>query len=178
MRSRMKCSFRARAVRGHAVLPQGVFVGADLLVAEAAPLQLHHRPLQLAAALPLQHGRRQVPIGGHGQRRGDLLAGTAVLLVFQLPGKLVADGVAQLGLVAEAAQFVEQLGRQLGHFQLLDFQHLEDGRDLLAAQRDVGGVVAQLGLALRASRRRGRRPSTRRNSRSCRRGSSAPAGCG
>ena len=48
----------------------------------------------------------------------------------------------------ETAQLVEQLGRQLGHFELLDFQHLEDRRDLLAAERLVRGVVAQLGLAL------------------------------
>ena len=60
------------------------------------------------------------------KRRGDLLAGTLVLLVFQLPLKLIADRVAQVGLRLEAAQLVEQLGRQLGQFQLLDFQHLED----------------------------------------------------
>ena len=84
--------------RGHAVLPQGVLVGVDFLVAEAAALQFHDRPLQLAAALPLQHRRRQVPIGGLRQRGGDLLAGPLVLVVFQLPAKLVADRVAQIGL--------------------------------------------------------------------------------
>ena len=89
-------------------------MGADLLLAEAAPLQFHDRPLQLAVALPLQHRRRQVPIGGLRQRRGDLAAGPLVLLVFQLPGKLVADRVAQLGLVLETAQLFQQLGRQLG----------------------------------------------------------------
>ena len=61
-----------------------VFVGADVVVAETAALQFHDRPLQLAVALTLQHRRRQIPIGRFGQGGGDLFAGSAMLLVFQL----------------------------------------------------------------------------------------------
>ena len=156
--------------RGHAVLPQGVLVGADFLVAETAALQFHHRPLQFAMALPLQQAGGSSQLAATVKRRGDLLAGALPLLVFQLPGELVLDRVAELGFELEAAQLLEQLGRQLGQFQLLDFQHLEDRRDLLAAQGRVGRVVAELASSARASRRRGRRPSPCRSPRSCRRG--------
>ena len=123
----MKCSFSARAVEAAAVLAQLVLVGADLLLAEAAPPQLHHGPLQLAAALPLQ----AAPAAGPSRRPRSSAAvicsrARLVLLVFQLPAELVADRVAQLGLDLESAQFVEQLGVQLGQLELLDLQHLED----------------------------------------------------
>ena len=142
----MKCSFSAWAVGDAAVLAQEVFVGADFVVAEAAALQFQHRPLQLPLALPLQQPRRQLPVGGHGQGGGDLLAGLLPLLVFQAAAEGVLDGVAEIGLQLEAAQLVEQLGGQLRLLQPLDFQDLEDGRHPLAAQ----------------GRRWGRRRSSRR----------------
>ena len=120
--------FQGPGGRGAAVLPEDVFVGVDFFVAEAAALQLHHRPLQLPLALPLQQPRRQLPVGRHGQRGGDLLAGPLPLLILQASGQGVLDRVAKIGLELESAQFVEQLGGQLRHLQPLDFQHLEDGR--------------------------------------------------
>ncbi len=101
-----------------------------------------------------------------------------MLLVVQLPGKLLADRVLQIAFAAEAAQLVEQLGGQLGHLQLLDFQHLEDRGDPLAAERHVRRVVAQLGLALPRLAGRERPPSACRTAECCRRGSSASGGCG
>jgi len=71
-----------------------------------------------------------------------------MLLIFQLAAELIADGVAQVRFVLESAQLLEQLVGHLGHFELLDFQDLENRRDSLTAKCIVGGVVAQQGLAL------------------------------
>ena len=65
----MKCSLRAVAVRRRAVLPQLVLAGANFGLAEAAAPQLHHGPLQLAGALPLEQARRQLPVGALGEQR-------------------------------------------------------------------------------------------------------------
>ena len=73
-------------------------MGADFLLAETAPLQLHDRPLQLAVALPLQEVGGEVPVGGHGQGGGDLLAGPLPLLVLQSAGRAVLDRIAEVGL--------------------------------------------------------------------------------
>ena len=104
--------------RGAAVLPQHVLVGANFLLAETAPLQLHDRPLQLAMALPLQEVGRQLPVGGHGQRGGDLLAGPLPLLILQALAERVLDRVAEVGLELEPAQFLQQFRGQFRQLQL------------------------------------------------------------
>ena len=70
------------------------------------------------------------------------LAGVALLLIFQLPLEVLANRVAQLLFRLEAADFLQELGRQLRQLQLLDFQHFELDVDLLAAQLGVRRVLA------------------------------------
>ena len=106
--------FQGLGGRRHAVLPEGVLVRPDFLFAEPAALQFHGRPLQLAAGLPLQHRRRQVPIGGLRQCGGDLGPGPLVPVVFQLPAKLVADRVAQIAFVLETASSSSRSGESAG----------------------------------------------------------------
>ena len=60
-------------------------------------------------------------------------------MVLQAPFQAVLDGVAEFGHRLEPAHLVQEFGGHLGQFQLLDFQHLEDRRDGLAAQRLVAG---------------------------------------
>ena len=139
----MKCSLSAVAVRGRAVLPQLVLAGANLGLAEAAAPQLHHGPLQLAGALPLQQSRRQLPVGALGEQRRNLAPRDPLLLVLQLPLEVLADRLAQLLLGLEVADFLQEFLGQLGQLQLLDVQHFEFQRYFLAAQLGVRRVLAE-----------------------------------
>ena len=174
----MKCSFRARAVDAR-LFCRSSFSWARISSSE--------KPLRCSSSTARCSSRwlcRCSSSGGSSQSAATVRAAVICSrarcrwLVLQPPLQRVLDRVAQVGLQLEAAQLVQQLGRQLGQLQLLDLQHLEDGRHRLAAEGLVGRVLAELGLGLPASRPRGRPPSAGRTPRSCRRGSSAPAGGG
>ena len=92
-------------------------MGLDFVLAVSAPLQFHHRPFQFAVALALQQPLGQLPIGGRGQRRGDLVAGTLPLLVLQALNEIVLDRVAEIGFELETAQLFQQFGGQFGQLQ-------------------------------------------------------------
>ena len=173
IRSRMKCSLRARAVGPAAVLPQLVLVGPDLLVAETRCAAAPSPPAPARRWLcRLSKVGGQFPVGRLGQRGGDLLAGAAVLLVLQLPLEVVADRVAQVGLGLEAAQRRRGTPAVIsGSSSCLTSWTSNVAVTVLAAEGLVRGVVAQSRLADAGLARPDARPSACRTSRSCRRGS-------
>ena len=97
-----------------AVLTQLVLVRLNLILAEPASLQLEDRALQLTSPLATEQLGRQIPVGSHGKGAGDLLAGSLPLLILQPADEHVLDRVAKIAFVVEIAQFLEELGGQLG----------------------------------------------------------------
>ncbi len=140
----MKCSLRAVAVLGRAVLPQLVLAGANFGFAEAAAPQFHHGPLQLAGALPLQQTRRQFPVGALGEQRRNL--GPRDSAAADIP----AAAARFLRIASRSSSSVSKLpisckksSVSSGSFSFLTSSTSNSSVDFLAAQLCVRRVLAE-----------------------------------
>src|SRR3954464_11393855 len=93
---------------------QLVHVCLNLIVGEAARLQLHIGPLELSPRLTSQQILRQIPGCRDGELSGDLLPRSSLLEELELPPHPPAALGVQLGFVLEPADAIEELARQLG----------------------------------------------------------------
>ena len=111
------------------LLAQPVLVVEDLLVAESAAAQFELGPLQLAAALPLEHFGRQIPGGRGNQERRHLPPHLLLLMVDQLPLEILLDGVTQIPLGFAFANSLSNSGVSSGGASFLT------SRTSIAAER-------------------------------------------